>query len=46
MKVYIVIEDDRGYGTSVISVHRSKEIALAEAESSSHYWVEEMELEE
>ena len=46
MKVYVVLEDDRGMGVSVEAVYVSKERAEEFASASSHYWVEEMELDE
>jgi hypothetical protein len=46
MKVFVVLEDDRGMGVSVEAVCVSKERAEELASASSHYWVEEMELDE
>jgi hypothetical protein len=44
MKVYIVIEDDRGMGVSVEAVYLSKEKAEVHAAESGHYFMEESEL--
>lgn len=44
MKVYVVIEDDRGAGPHVVGVFRSLEAAQA-AQYGSHCWVEECDLE-
>ena len=48
MKVYVVLEDDRGMGMGVfvIGVFVSKKRAEECASDSTHYWVEEMELDE
>jgi hypothetical protein len=44
MKVYVVMEDDRGMGVSVEAVYLSKEKAEAHAAQSRHYFMEESEL--
>lgn len=44
MKVYVVMEDDRGMGVSVEAVYLSKEKAEAHAAQSGHFWYEESEL--
>jgi hypothetical protein len=45
MKVYVVIEDDRGCGPSIVGVYRSLESAEAAADGS-HRWVVEEVLED
>lgn len=44
--VWIVIEDDRGMGETVLGVFLSKEKACKLAEESNHYYVTESELDE
>jgi len=44
MKVYVVMEDDRGMGASVEAVYLSRAKAEYHAGQSSHYWMEESEL--
>ena len=44
MKVYVVIQDDRGMGPEVQGVFKDKEKAEKLAKESSHFWVEESEL--
>ena len=46
MKVYVVIEDDRGCGPSIVGVYRSLEAAEAAAAGGSHCWVVEEVLED
>jgi hypothetical protein len=44
MKVYVVIEDDRGMGPTVVGVYRTMEAAEA-ALYGGHTWVVECDLE-
>lgn len=44
MFVYVVLEEDRGYGPSVVGVYRSREDAERVAEDGSRYWVVEEEV--
>ena len=44
MKVYIVLEEDRGCGTSVVGVYSNKEVALKVESESSRYELFEEEL--
>lgn len=44
MRVYVVIEDDRGLGPTVVGVYRTREAAEA-ALYGSYTWIEERELE-
>ena len=44
MKVYIVLEEDRGCGTSVVGVYSNKEVALKVESESGHYELFEEEL--
>ena len=46
MKVYVVIEDDRGCGVSIVGVYTNKDKALKVADESSHYELREEELNE
>ena len=46
MVVYVVLEDDRGCGPSVVGVYRSRESAEAAAADGSHRWVVEEVLED
>jgi hypothetical protein len=46
MRVYVVLEDDRGCGPMVAGVFASLEIAQEFAAQSSHYWVSSDEGEE
>lgn len=46
MKVYVVFEEDRGCGVSVVGVYRSREAAESVALQSSHYFLEESVLED
>lgn len=39
MRVYVVLEEDRGLGPSVAGVFASLEAAQEFAAQSSHYWV-------
>ena len=41
MKVYVVIEEDRGMGADVQGVFQDKEQAEKLAEQSSHFFIEE-----
>ena len=44
MKVYIVLEEDRGCGTSVVGVYSNKEVALKVESESSRYELFEEEI--
>ena len=44
--VWVVIEDDRGMGETVLGVYISKDKAFKLAAESSHYYVTESELDE
>ena len=44
MKVYVVLEEDRVLGISVVGVYRNREDAERVAETSSRLWVVEEEL--
>jgi hypothetical protein len=44
MKIYVVLEEDRGCGVSVVGVYRNREDAERVAETSSRLWVVEEEL--
>ena len=44
MKVYVVLEEDRGCGTLVVGVYHNREDAERVAEVSSRLWVVEEEL--
>jgi hypothetical protein len=44
MKVYVVLEEDRGYGPSVVGVYRNRKDAERAAEGGSCYSVVEEEL--
>lgn len=46
MKVYVVLEDDRGCGPMIIGVFASKSKAEMVASESSHYWVSEQDFDE
>jgi hypothetical protein len=46
MRVYVVLEEDRGLGPSVAGVFASLEAAQEFAAQSSHYWVSSDEGEE
>lgn len=46
MKVYIVLEEDRGCGASVVGVYTNKELALKVASEASRYEFFEEELNE
>lgn len=39
--VYVVLEEDRGCGPSIVAVYRSKEEAEKAVASSRRYWMEE-----
>lgn len=44
LKVYVVLEEDRGLGTIVVGVFASKEDAQELAASSGHYYISEEEV--
>lgn len=46
MLIYVVYEEDRGMGTSIVAAYTSRARAEREAGSSSHYYVEECELDQ
>lgn len=44
MKVYVVFEEDRGMGIFVVGVYTNKEVAEKVCSESSHYYMDESEL--
>lgn len=44
MKIFVVIENDRGMGVCLIAAYHSKESAESHASQSSHFYVEETEI--